>query len=55
MGRQLVAMGCLVMVLAASPAGAYEIAYWHVNDTTNIGQTMWRINPLGVVGAETRY
>jgi hypothetical protein len=45
------------LVVSVAVANADNIVFWNFHDTTNLGGTgdLWRINPFGVVGAETEY
>jgi len=45
---------CMVGLLAAS-ANATNIAFWHFDDQTNLGTSLYRINPLGTTDAKTEY
>lgn len=39
----------LVLLTAGVSANAATIAYWHFNDTTPLGGSLWRIVPLGIL------
>ncbi|HSW47437.1 MAG TPA: PEP-CTERM sorting domain-containing protein [Phycisphaerae bacterium] len=55
MKRTILALA--VVALTAGMANAANIAFWHFDDTTNLGGTsgLWRINPLGTTTAMTDY
>ncbi len=50
-------MICVLSVLALCgfAASAENIAFWNFNDSTNLGTSLYQINPLGTVGAQTDY
>jgi hypothetical protein len=58
MRKTLGIVAALAVIALVSTANAEVIAFWHFDDSTNLGgpsTDLWRLNPLGTVGAEAEY